>query len=149
MLTYLIALGNSLLTISFNRLFHFEEDGEINYGDMIDSSDDKGFDVLELDGSPWLGLKSTGRKVKTAKSKVPTFPVIFTKPSDALAGPLDDIKVHPDAQIQLDYEGELVVIIGHDAKDVKEDQALNYVLGYTAGNDVSARNFQLPDASGG
>ncbi|KAK1495499.1 fumarylacetoacetate hydrolase [Colletotrichum cuscutae] len=37
--------------------------------------------------------------------------------SDALAGPLDDIKVHPEAQIQLDYEGELV-----------EDQALNYVL---------------------
>ncbi|KAK1715182.1 hypothetical protein BDP67DRAFT_554153 [Colletotrichum lupini] len=113
---------------------------------MIDSSDDKGFDVLELDGSPWLGLKSTGRKVKTAKRRnVPTFPVIFTKPSDVLAGPLDDIKVHPDAQIQLDYEGELVVIIGHDAKDVKEDQALNYVLGYTAGTT----NFQLPDASGG
>ncbi|KAJ0299186.1 hypothetical protein COL516b_009439 [Colletotrichum fioriniae] len=81
--------------------------------------------------------------------KVPIFPVIFTKPSDALAGPFDDIKVHPDAQAQLDYEGELVVIISRDAKDVKEDQALDYVLGYTAGNDVSARNFQLPDASGG
>ncbi|KAF4778888.1 fumarylacetoacetate hydrolase [Colletotrichum scovillei] len=146
--------------MSFNRLVRFEEDGKTHYGDMIDSSDDKGFDVLELDGSPWLGLKSTGRKVKTtkllcpieacpiiicvglnykqhaeeAKLKVPTFPVIFTKPSDALAGPLDDIKVHSDAQIQLDYEGEL---------------ALNYVLGYTAGNDVSARNFQMPDASGG
>lgn len=66
-----------------------------------------------------------------------------------MAGPFDGILVHPDAQIQLDYEGELTVVIGRDAKNVSEDQALEYVLGYTAGNDVSARNFQVPEASGG
>ena len=49
----------------------------------------------------------------------------------------------------LDYEGELVVVIGKDAKNVSEADALDYVLGYTIGNDVSARNFQLPDVSGG
>jgi 2-keto-4-pentenoate hydratase/2-oxohepta-3-ene-1,7-dioic acid hydratase in catechol pathway len=49
----------------------------------------------------------------------------------------------------LDFEGELTVIIGRDAKNVSEAEALDYVLGYTAGNDVSARNFQLPDTSGG
>ena len=49
----------------------------------------------------------------------------------------------------LDYEGELVVIIGKDAKNVREEDALDYVVGYAAGNDVSARNFQLPEASGG
>lgn len=49
----------------------------------------------------------------------------------------------------LDYEGELVVVIGKDAKNVPEADALDYVLGYSAGNDVSARNFQLPEASGG
>lgn len=49
----------------------------------------------------------------------------------------------------MDYEGELCVIIGRDAKNVSADDALEYVLGYTAGNDVSARNFQVPDASGG
>jgi transcription initiation factor TFIIH subunit 2 len=49
----------------------------------------------------------------------------------------------------LDYEGELTVIIGKDGKDIPEEEALSYVLGYTAGNDVSARNFQLPDTSGG
>ena len=49
----------------------------------------------------------------------------------------------------LDYEGELTVVIGKDAKNVSEADALSYVLGYTVGNDVSARNFQLPDASGG
>jgi transcription initiation factor TFIIH subunit 2 len=50
----------------------------------------------------------------------------------------------------LDYEGELTVVIGKDAKNVSEADALSYVLGYTVGNDVSARNFQVPaDVSGG
>jgi len=81
--------------------------------------------------------------------KVPPYPVVFTKPPDALAGPLDKVPVHPAAQGMLDYEGELTVIIGKDGKDIPEEEALSYVLGYTAGNDVSARNFQLPDMSGG
>lgn len=76
--------------------------------------------------------------------------MVFTKPADALAGPYDDIPIHPDAQSQLDYEGELSVVIGKDAKNVSKEQALDYVLGYTVGNDVSARNFQIPaSVSGG
>ena len=80
---------------------------------------------------------------------MPTYPVVFTKPPDALAGPFDDVHVHPDAQSQLDYEGELTVIIGEDCKNVAVDKALDYVLGYTVGNDVSARNFQAREVSGG
>jgi 2-keto-4-pentenoate hydratase/2-oxohepta-3-ene-1,7-dioic acid hydratase in catechol pathway len=81
---------------------------------------------------------------------VPTNPVVFTKPADALAGPYDNVSIHPDAQSQLDYEGELCVIISKDCKNVSEAQALDYVLGYTVGNDVSARNFQIPNiVSGG
>lgn len=49
----------------------------------------------------------------------------------------------------LDFEGELAVIIAKDAKNVSEEDAMNYVLGYSASNDISARNFQLPEASGG
>ena len=79
----------------------------------------------------------------------PTYPVIFTKPSDALAGPTSNVHVHPDAQKKLDYEGELVVVIGRDAKNVSESAALDYVMGYSIGNDVSARNYQEPAASGG
>ncbi|KAJ3460989.1 hypothetical protein MRS44_011856 [Fusarium solani] len=89
------------------------------------------------------------QRITTQQLKVPTYPVIFTKPSDALAGPYDPVHVHPDAQVQLDYEGELCVIIGRDVKNISEKDALDCVLGYTAGNDVSARNFQLPTASGG
>jgi 2-keto-4-pentenoate hydratase/2-oxohepta-3-ene-1,7-dioic acid hydratase in catechol pathway len=85
----------------------------------------------------------------TTQLSVPPYPVIFTKPADALAGPSQTIEIHPDTQKMLDFEGELTVIIGRDAKNVSEAEALDYVLGYTAGNDVSARNFQLPDTSGG
>lgn len=81
--------------------------------------------------------------------EIPKYPVIFTKPRDALAGPFDDVHVHPDAQPMLDYEGELCVVMARDAKNVSESNALDYVLGFTVGNDVSARNFQIPSASGG
>jgi len=83
---------------------------------------------------------------------IPKYPVIFTKPPDALAGPGTSIPVHPDAQGMLDYEGELTVIIKRDVKDLPapgQYSLSDYILGYTAGNDVSARNFQLPDVSGG
>lgn len=46
------------------------------------------------------------------------------------------------AQEQADYEGELVIVIGKDAKNVREDEALQFVAGYTCGNDVSARDWQ-------
>ncbi|KAH8692356.1 hypothetical protein BGW36DRAFT_431573 [Talaromyces proteolyticus] len=85
-----------------------------------------------------------------AKMTVPKHPVVFTKPADALTGPFDDIHVHPDVQNQIDYEGELTVVIGRDAKNVRTEDALDYVLGYTCGNDVSARDYQVPaDISGG
>lgn len=72
------------------------------------------------------------------------------KPSDALAGPLDPIPIHKDCQSMLDYEGELTIIIGRDCKNATADNWSDYILGYTVGNDVSARNYQLPaNVSGG
>lgn len=79
----------------------------------------------------------------------PSYPVVFTKPADALAGPYEDIPIHPEAQSQLDYEGELTVIISRDGKNIPESETLSYVLGYTAGNDISARNFQIPASISG
>jgi transcription initiation factor TFIIH subunit 2 len=49
----------------------------------------------------------------------------------------------------LDYEGELTVVISKDAKNVQEDKALDYVLGYTSSNDVSARDWQIPEEISG
>ncbi|KAF2691216.1 fumarylacetoacetate hydrolase family protein [Lentithecium fluviatile CBS 122367] len=82
------------------------------------------------------------------KTDLPQYPVLFNKPSGALAGPEDDIPIHKEAQL-LDYEGELCVIIGKDAKNLSNSEdPLDYVLGYTVGNDVSSRWWQMPERSG-
>jgi 2-keto-4-pentenoate hydratase/2-oxohepta-3-ene-1,7-dioic acid hydratase in catechol pathway len=67
------------------------------------------------------------------------------KPATSLSGPTDPIPVHPMAQegTGLDYECELVAVIGKACADVPESKALDYVLGYAVGNDVSHRDWQL------
>ena len=67
---------------------------------------------------------------------------MFAKPGTAVAGPLEVIPVCSIAQAQCDYEGELTVLIGKDAKDVAEKDALEYVAAYTTGNDLSTRDWQ-------
>lgn len=67
-----------------------------------------------------------------------------------MAGPSDPIPVHKLAQegAGLDYECELVAIIGKRCSDVPESEALNYVLGYAVGNDVSHRDWQIKRGGG-
>lgn len=81
---------------------------------------------------------------------IPKFPVVFHKPLTAIGGPFDDIPVPKMAQEEesVDYECELVVVIGKEAKNVSEKDALNYVLGYAVGNDVSHRDWQLKKGGG-
>jgi 2-keto-4-pentenoate hydratase/2-oxohepta-3-ene-1,7-dioic acid hydratase in catechol pathway len=78
------------------------------------------------------------------KTPPPTEPVVFMKPHTAIAAPNQNILKRPFVH-ELDYEGELAVVIGKTAKDVPESEALNYVFGYTIFNDVSARDFQFKD----
>jgi 2-keto-4-pentenoate hydratase/2-oxohepta-3-ene-1,7-dioic acid hydratase in catechol pathway len=75
---------------------------------------------------------------------IPERPVVFSKFSTAVIAPGEGVVVPPTSQ-QVDYEAELAVVIGRRAKNVSRDQAYNYVLGYTAFNDVSARDFQFAD----
>ncbi|OGM45379.1 hypothetical protein ABOM_005628 [Aspergillus bombycis] len=82
------------------------------------------------------------KHAKEGNVEISPYPVVFTKPADALTGPYDNVDVHPDASSRLNYEGELVVVIGKDGKNLLEKEALDYVLSYTVGNDISARNFQ-------
>ena len=72
---------------------------------------------------------------------IPESPVIFIKPTSALIGPLDVI-VRPALSRRVDYEAELVAVIGKKAKNVSAAEALDYLLGYTCGNDVTARDLQ-------
>ena len=80
----------------------------------------------------------------------PANPVLFYKPATSLGGPVDNIPVHAVAQDDdcLDYESELVVTMGSKCTDVTEDEALDYVLGYSVGNDVSHRKWQLQGGGG-
>lgn len=73
---------------------------------------------------------------------LPTCPTVFTKPGPSVADHAEDIPIPAIAQSQCDYEGELVVLIGKEGKNISEDDALDYVGAYTAGNDVSARDWQ-------
>ncbi|KAI2602351.1 hypothetical protein GGR54DRAFT_525421 [Hypoxylon sp. NC1633] len=87
---------------------------------------------------------------KEANLPLPKYPVLFFKPITSLSGPADSIPVHPIAQeeLGLDYECELIVVIGKEARDVPESEALDYVLGYAIGNDVSHRDWQVTRGGG-
>jgi 2-keto-4-pentenoate hydratase/2-oxohepta-3-ene-1,7-dioic acid hydratase in catechol pathway len=77
-------------------------------------------------------------------NEVPAAPLIFLKPSSAVIGPGDAIRLPVDSQ-QVEYEGELAVVIGGMIRDVPRDKALAAVLGYTCANDVTARDQQRAD----
>lgn len=82
-------------------------------------------------------IEETGREV-------PDFPVIFAKFPSSVVGPDEEIPI-PQVTEQLDWEVELGVVIGRDCKNVNEDEALEYVAGYTIINDLSARDLQNDD----
>src|SRR5712664_2427731 len=72
------------------------------------------------------------------------YPVVFAKGTNSLQDPGGSIAIPTRAgTAELDYEGELVVIIGKACKDVTRERALKHVAGYTCGNDVSARDWQI------
>jgi 2-keto-4-pentenoate hydratase/2-oxohepta-3-ene-1,7-dioic acid hydratase in catechol pathway len=75
---------------------------------------------------------------------LPEKPVVFSKFSTAVIAPGEPV-VLPSTSKQVDYEAELAVVIGRRAKHVTAARAYDYVLGYTAFNDVSARDFQFGD----
>jgi 2,4-didehydro-3-deoxy-L-rhamnonate hydrolase len=75
----------------------------------------------------------------------PAAPLIFSKWPSSVIGPDAEIRWDPAFATQVDYEAELAVVIGRQARRVEEDEALEYVLGYTCLNDVSARDLQFGD----
>ncbi|PSR97561.1 fumarylacetoacetate hydrolase [Coniella lustricola] len=96
-----------------------------------------------------LGLNYE-QHAKESNMPIPKYPVLFYKPVTALGGPHDPVPVHAVAQEAegLDYECELVAVIGKRATGVSEADALNYVLGYSVGNDISHRDWQLKRGGG-
>ncbi|KAK4504107.1 hypothetical protein PRZ48_005022 [Zasmidium cellare] len=74
---------------------------------------------------------------------LPVNPTLFIKSSMAVTDTRSPIPIPPLGQPKCDYEGELTIVIGRDALNVPESDALSYVAGYVSGNDVSCRDWQM------
>ncbi len=81
-----------------------------------------------------------------AKLPVPKEPVLFTKWANSITGPYSDLTWPTGVTQEVDYEVELGVVIGRRGRNIKEEDALDYVCGYTVVNDVSARDLQFANA---
>lgn len=90
-------------------------------------------------------MSRNSKKYKCEKSAASYF---FTKATTSVIGTNEEIDLHRDVTSQVDYEGELGVIIGRKCIDVLEKDALKYVYGYTIINDITARDLQNPTPSG-
>lgn len=89
-----------------------------------------------------VGLNYRAHAAETGAA-IPSDPVVFMKPTTAVIGPGDPIPLPACSRgPEVDYEGELAVVIGTRGRDIPEERALAHVLGYTAANDVSARRWQ-------
>lgn len=87
-----------------------------------------------------IGLNYRDHALET-KSPIPTEPVVFNKFPQAVIGP-EEAVVLPKVAYEVDYEAELVVVIGKRGKNIAKERAMTHVAGYTLGNDISARDWQ-------
>lgn len=150
------------------KIARFSSGGAIHFG-ILD-----GEELVVLSGDPMFqGFDTTGERVPIAeatllapsipRSKVvavgknyrdhvaemggdepPTEPLLFLKPNTSVIGPGDRIVTPPQSK-QVEFEGELAVVIGSIAKNVAPDRAAEVVFGYTVANDVTARDLQRSD----
>jgi 2-keto-4-pentenoate hydratase/2-oxohepta-3-ene-1,7-dioic acid hydratase in catechol pathway len=89
-----------------------------------------------------IGLNYRGHAAETG-AETPSAPVLFLKATSAVIGPEESILLPAMAPDEVDYEAELAIVIGRRARNVAEEEALDYVFGYTCANDISARDCQL------
>ena len=147
------------------KIVRFDQEGRSGYG-VLD-----GEKILPIWENPFAGITETGETLVLSDvtllapcepskivalglnyrdhaaefgHQVPEEPLIFLKPSTAVIGPEAAI-IYPKMSRRVDYEAELAVVIGKTAHRVREDEALEYVLGYTCLNDVTARDLQKKD----
>ncbi len=90
-----------------------------------------------------IGLNYRRHAAETG-ARIPEFPVLFMKSPAAVQNPGDPVALPRHlASDQVDYECELAIVIGRKAKNIPAAEAMDYVLGFTAANDVSARDWQI------
>ena len=107
---------------------------------LVDSEQRLGACVGNIGKFLCIGLNYSDHAAETG-AKIPKHPILFLKANSAIIGPNDDV-VMPRGSEQTDWEVELGVVIGKEAKYVRKENALDYVAGYCIVNDVSERHFQ-------
>jgi len=149
------------------KIARFSHKGAIHFGILDEDA------LVVLNGDPmFAGYDTTGERVPLAdatllapvipRSKVvavgknyrahaeemggeaPSEPLLFLKPNTSVIGPGDSI-VRPPQSNRVDFEGELAIVIGSVAKNVKAEDAAQVIFGYTIANDVTARDLQASD----
>jgi 2-keto-4-pentenoate hydratase/2-oxohepta-3-ene-1,7-dioic acid hydratase in catechol pathway len=152
------------------RIVRYALDDDVHYGTL-----EGGHDIARLAGPPFDAILPTGdvddaRRVRMlapldrprvfglaynyvshvteTDRKEPEIPVLFMKPSTAVIGPGESIVYPSDGEL-VHFEGELVVVIGKQGRHVSVEDALDHVLGYTCGNDVSDRIVQRKESAFG
>ena len=106
-----------------------------------------------IEGDPRIGVPLTGigkiiaigfnyvNHAAEMAVELPTEPLVFMKATSALTGPFDNV-IQPRNGRKLDYESELVIVIGRRAQYISAEEAFDYIAGFTVGHDVSERAFQ-------
>ncbi|KFZ03500.1 hypothetical protein V502_10899 [Pseudogymnoascus sp. VKM F-4520 (FW-2644)] len=139
----------------FSQLIRFEcaQDGKTYFADLGPDADGPppfGTQLSAFRSLDDLASKTEKVAVTVDRLAIPSYPPLWTKPAASLADPDEDIPVNDFcAKSLLDYEGELVFITSKDCRDVSPKDAKNFILGYTIGNDLSCRLFQLQKNCGG
>jgi 2-keto-4-pentenoate hydratase/2-oxohepta-3-ene-1,7-dioic acid hydratase in catechol pathway len=155
--------------MSSKHIVRYALQGQVHYGIV------EGESIVRLDGGPFGALHPSAVRDAAALVRVlapvhqprvfgvaynykahsqevgkptPTIPVLFMKPSTSVVG-MGEAIVYPAGGENIHFEGELTVVIGKQARHVTEAQALDYVLGYTCGNDVSDRVVQRRESEFG
>jgi 2-keto-4-pentenoate hydratase/2-oxohepta-3-ene-1,7-dioic acid hydratase in catechol pathway len=154
------------------RIARYARNGEVSFG-VVEGpgADPSDLVVAALEGHPFAPFSFTGERfpmtdvrllAPVLPSKVvcigknyadhaaemggaaPEAPVVFLKPSTSVIGPADPIQLPRNSE-RVDHEAELGVVIGRLCREVPREKALDVVLGYTCGNDVTARDHQKAD----
>ncbi|MDE0299362.1 MAG: fumarylacetoacetate hydrolase family protein [Candidatus Poribacteria bacterium] len=152
------------------KIVRYRADEIINFGIMEEDGT-----IRELAGSPFESLNPSGtirrlnevqllapveapriigvglnyaEHAREVGKELPSEPMLFMKPSTTVIGP-DEAIIYPRQGKNVHYEAELAVVIGSPARRVSEAAALDHVLGYTCGNDVSERVIQFAEMQTG
>ena len=153
-------IGRYLNDRGMPSLGRFDQDGDSWFvtpvvGDFFAEVQDSGPTVrLEQQRllAPLLPSKIVGigsnyhKHIEEMGRSVPKVPKLFLKPSTAVVGPMEPIQIPPHTT-RVDHEAELALVIGRRASRVSNEEALNYLLGLTCVNDVTARDFQREDGT--